>query len=298
MSNDNPVIYHIMALFVVAVWGTTFIASKVLLDHGLMPADIFFYRFLLAYLCILLVNHKQMLAENWKDEIYMALTGIFGGSLYFLAENTALQVAQASDVSILVSSSPIFTSIVLALFYQSERMSRRQTLGMLIAFIGMIFIVLNGQFILHVSVVGYLLAIGAALTWALYNLFMKKVMHKYSSQFISRKVFFYGILSIMPYYALVSPLKFDLAILSETAVWGCLLFLGLLASMYCYVIWNTAMANLGAVKTTVYLYMAPLFTIITAYIILHERITWMAILGTVILLTGMVLAEKKSKKQA
>lgn len=298
MQNDSPVIYHIMALFVVAVWGTTFIASKVLLDHGLMPADIFFYRFLLAYLCILLVNHKQLFADNWKDELYMALTGIFGGSLYFLAENTALQVAQASDVSILVSSSPIFTSIVLALFYQSERMSKRQTLGMLIAFIGMVFIVLNGQFILHVSVVGYLLAIGAAVTWALYNLFMKKVMHKYSSQYISRKVFFYGILSILPYYALVSPLKFDLDILSQTPVWGCILFLGLLASMYCYVIWNTAMANLGAVKTTVYLYMAPLFTMITAYIILHERITWMAILGTVILLAGMVLAEKKSKKAA
>ncbi|MCF0186944.1 MAG: DMT family transporter, partial [Bacteroidaceae bacterium] len=227
---------------------------------------------------------------------YLAMTGVFGGSLYFLFENTALQWAQASDVSILVSASPIFTSIVLAIFYKSERISLRQTLGMIIAFIGMIFIVLNGQFILHVSVWGYLLAIASAGTWAMYNLFMKKVMSKYSSQFISRKVFFYGLLSILPYYGFVSPLQFEFNILSQTAVWGCLLFLGLLASMYCYVLWNTAMANIGAVKTTVYLYMAPLFTMITAYIILGERITWMAVMGTVILLTGMVMAEKKSKK--
>ena len=296
MADKNPIVFHLMAIFVVAVWGTTFIASKVLLENGLTPADIFFYRFLLAYICILAINHQQVMANNWTDELYLAMTGVFGGSLYFLFENTALQWAQASDVSILVSASPIFTSIVLAIFYKSERISLRQTLGMIIAFIGMIFIVLNGQFILHVSVWGYLLAIASAGTWAMYNLFMKKVMSKYSSQFISRKVFFYGLLSILPYYGFVSPLQFELNILSQTAVWGYLLFLGLLASMYCYVLWNTAMANIGAVKTTVYLYMAPLFTMITAYIILGERITWMAVMGTVILLTGMVMAEKKSKK--
>lgn len=296
MNSSNTLIFHLLAIFVVAVWGTTFIASKVLLDFGLMPADIFFYRFLMAYIGIWFISYKRLWADNWRDELCMLGTGVFGGSLYFLSENMALKMAQASDVSILVSSSPITTTLLLSIFYQSERLSNRQWAGMFVAFIGVIFVVMNGQVILHVSPAGYLLAIGAAITWAFYNLFMKKVMGRYSSAFITRKVFFYGVLTIVPYYALVSPLKHDIAILSQAPVWGCLLFLGILASLICYVAWNRVLAALGAIKATVYIYLSPLFTILTAYLVLEEQITWMALMGTVILIAGMVMAEKKTKK--
>lgn len=295
--NNNQVTYHLLAIVVVAIWGTTFIASKVLLDWGLMPSDIFFYRFLLAYCCIWIISPRKLFADRLKDEIIMMFCGLFGGTLYFLTENMALKYGQASDVSIMVSSSPIHTTLLLSIFYQSERLNKRQSLGMLIAFIGMVLVILNGQFILHVSMLSYTLAISAGITWAFYNLCMKKVMGRYSSPFISRKVFFYGVLGILPYYGFISPLVTDRAILSQPPVWGCLLFLGILASMICYVLWNLTMAHLGAVKATVYLYLGPVFTIITAYLILDERITWMAILGMVVLMIGMVLAEKKTLRR-
>lgn len=294
-THNTGILPHLAAIMVVCVWGTTFIVTKVLLQHDMMPADIFFCRFLLAYVAIWAMSHKRLFADNWKDELCFVMCGAFGGSLYFLAENTALQYAQTSDVSILVSSCPVFSCLVLALFYKTERLSRRQTIGLLLAFLGMAMVVLNGQLVLHVSLLGYALALGAAFTWAFYVTFAKRVMHKYDSWFMTRKVFFYGLLMMTPYYIYVHPLNVDWSVIMMPEVAMSLLFLGLLASLLCYVAWNWAMLKIGASRATIYLYLAPVFTIITAAIVLDEQITWMAMLGTAVLLCGMVLAEKKKK---
>ena len=294
MKKSMLVLGHLAALFVIGVWGETFVSSKVLLNAGLMPADIFFYRFLLAYLCMLLWSHKQLWARSWQDELTFLLLGIMGGSLYFLSENMALVYSLASNVSILVSSCPIITALLCAAFYKSERLNKKQILGSLMAFVGMVLVVLNGQLILHLNPKGDALALGAALTWGFYSLLMKRVMHRYDSWFITRKVFFYGLLTILPYFAIVAPLNTQLSILSQPVVYGNLLYLGLVAAMLCYWLWNWAMSVLGAVKATNYLYVQSLFTMLFAVLILNERITWMAILGAGILILGMIRAERKN----
>lgn len=284
---------HLAALFVIMVWGETFVSSKVLLNAGLMPADIFFYRFSLAYLLIWVVSYKRIWARTIKDELVFVGLGIMGGSLYFLVENMALIYSFASNVSILVSSCPILTAMICAIFYKNERLNKKQIAGSLLAFVGMVLVVLNGQLILHLNPKGDALALGAAVTWALYSLLMKPVMHQYDSWFITRKVFFYGLVTILPYYIWVAPLKTDWNILSQPAVYGNLLYLGIVASMLCYVLWNWAMSKLGAVKATNYLYLQSLCTMLFAWLVLHERITWMAVAGALILILGMVRAEKK-----
>ena len=283
---------HLGALCVIMIWGETFVSSKILLNAGLMPADIFFYRFLLAYILIWFVSYKRIWARNKKDELTFFFLGIAGGSLYFLTENMALVYSQASNVSILVSSCPLLTALLLS-FYKSERLNSKQVLGSLLAFVGMVLVVLNGQLVLHLNPKGDALALGAALTWAFYSLLMKNVMHRYNSWFITRKVFFYGLLTILPYYVFVSPLNRDLNILGQPIVYGNILYLGIVASMLCYLLWNWCMAKLGAVKATNYLYLQSLCTMIFAWVILHDRITWMAILGACLLILGMIRAERK-----
>ena len=84
--------YHLMALVTAAIWGTTFVSTKVLIQNGLTPAEIFFYRFSLAYVVILLFSRGKLWSRSWRDEGWFALAGIFGGSLYFITENTALGI--------------------------------------------------------------------------------------------------------------------------------------------------------------------------------------------------------------
>ena len=278
---------HIVAVLVVAVWGTTFVSSKVLITHGMEPASIFFFRFLMAYVCIIFVSHKRLFASNLLDELTLLCLGMMGGSLYFLSENMALKYSTASNVGILVGTTPLLTALILALFYKSERMMLRQVCGSLVAFVGMVLVILNGQLVLHLNPLGDALALGASLTWALYSLCMKRVMGRYSVDFITRKVFGYGLLTILPYFIWVSPLQSSWQLLSTPVVAGNLLFLGFVASLGCYLVWNWVMARIGAVTATNYIYSQTLVTMAVATIVLHERITLMAVAGAVILIVGM-----------
>ena len=241
---------YFIAIMVVATWGTTFVSSKVLLNSGLMPADIFFYRFLMAYFIMLFVCHKKLRADNIKDELTFLGLGLMGGSIYFLTENMALSYSTTANVSILVSTTPIITAFVLALFYKNERMKLRQIIGSFIAFIGVTLIVLNGQLNLHLNPLGDTLALMAATTWAFYSLFMKRVMGRYSSDFITRKIFFYGVLTILPYFAIVQPLDTDTSLLFKPHIIGNLIFLGVIASSLAYLMWSWALREIGTVKAS------------------------------------------------
>ena len=279
------------------MWGTTFVSSKVLLNSGLLPADIFFVRFVIAYLCMLCLSHKRLFANSIADELTLVGLGLMGGSIYFLVENMALLHSTASNVSILVSTTPLVTAMLLAIFYKSERLSARQIFGSVLAFVGVVLVVLNGQFILHLNPLGDALALGASFTWGFYSLFMRRIMGRYSADFITRKVFFYGLVTILPYFALVHPLNIGLLTSGNMTIWGNLIFLGFVASTGGYLLWNWVMRKLGAVKSTNFIYLQSLVAMVAGHVILGERITFMAIAGAVILIVGMVLAvRKKSSK--
>lgn len=91
--------YHLIAIVVVLLWGVTFVNSKVLLNHGLQAHEIFTLRFLLAYVCIWIFFPRRLFAKSWKDELTLALLGITGGSLYFVAENMAVKIGYVTNVS-------------------------------------------------------------------------------------------------------------------------------------------------------------------------------------------------------
>ena len=294
----NLLMPYFVALFVVLMWGTTFVSSKVLLNSGLLPADIFFVRFVIAYLCMLCLSHKRLFANSIADELTLVGLGLMGGSIYFLVENMALLHSTASNVSILVSTTPLVTAMLLAIFYKSERLSARQIFGSVLAFVGVVLVVLNGQFILHLNPLGDALALGASFTWGFYSLFMRRIMGRYSTDFITRKVFFYGLVTILPYFALVHPLNIGLLTSGNMTIWGNLIFLGFVASTGGYLLWNWVMRKLGAVKSTNFIYLQSLVAMVAGHVILGERITFMAIAGAVILIVGMILAVRKKRSKA
>ena len=282
--------YHLMALLTAAIWGTTFVSTKVLIQNGLTPAEIFFYRFSLAYVVILLFSGRRLRARDWCDEGWFALAGVAGGSLYFLTENTALGITLASNVSLLVSVSPVLTVLLLALFYR-YRLRARMWVGSAAALVGVALVVFNGSFLLRINPLGDMLSLSAALSWAFYCLILRKVGGRYPSLFVTRKVFFYGLLSMACYF-LFDPLTWKGEALARPAVWMNLLFLGLVASMLCFLMWNVAVKAIGAERAAPYLYVNPLVTMLTASLVLDERITWAAVAGCVLIIGGVYWTER------
>lgn len=332
MLRSGPYGYHLAALFCVTVWGATFVSTKVLIAHGLAPAEIFLLRFAMAYLGLLPFTLRRKTAGSsgavrkkgrrdgkrtagtriggtprrnpsgrlhgtrLRDELLLAAAGLTGGSLYFLTENIALEYAPASNVSLIVCTAPVWTALLLSLVYRSERMTRRQTAGCALAFVGVVLVVLNGRFVLHLSPRGDLLALSAALLWMLYSLVIKRLGDRLPVAYVTRKVFFYGIVTILPWFAW-EPFDLPAATLRHPAVWGNLLFLGVVASLLCYVLWNAAMTRLGAVRTTNYIYLNPLVTMLTAALVIDERITPAALCGAALILSGMWLAERERRRK-
>ena len=305
--SSNKFAYHLLALAVVAVWGVTFVCTKTLIGAGMDPAGIFAVRFTLAYvgiwvLCLTGKEKVRIFSDSLKDELMFLFLGVTGGSFYFLTENTALAYAQASNVAFLVCVAPVFTAIFTLIgrrFPEGRFVDGLEDVkvgfplvgGTVLALVGMAMVLFDGSS-LELSLKGDLLSIGAALCWALYSMFMGQMTKDYGALMATRKVFFYGLLTIIPFLS-VSADSFSLSILGQPVVYLNLLFLGLIASLACFVAWNVAMSKLGNVTSTNYVYLNPVFTLITAAIILGERMTPVSMIGSVAILGGVVLAGQR-----
>jgi drug/metabolite transporter (DMT)-like permease len=269
-----------------------------LLLGGLTAAQIFILRFIIAYLLLLgysLSKGIHWLSNSWRDELNMMALGVFGGSLYFLTENSAMNYTTTTNTSIIVSLCPLFASAIIGGVYKTERLNRWQTFGTVMAALGVVMVIMNGHFVLHLSPLGDALAFGACMCWAFYSLLIIPVSKRYPTVFITRKVFFYGLLSMIPYIILHPDLNIQLVINKPTLLAN-LLFLGCVASMLCYVAWNWVLKRLGAVVATNYVYLNPVTTIVFAWMVLNEQITVWFIIGTVLILYGMYLVNTKRPK--
>ena len=292
MHTTKNYIYHLIAILTVGIWGLTFISTKVLIEHGLSPQEIFLLRFLMAYLGIWFISPRKLFADNWKDELWLLWGGVTGGSFYFFTENTALEITMATNVAFIVCTAPLLTTILSLLIYKKEKATAGLVGGSLLALVGVALVVYNGHFILKISPLGDFLTLLAAFSWAFYSLIMKKMSGRYRTTFITRKIFFYGILTILPAFIL-HPWQFSLSGLWQPAVWMNLLFLGVLASLVCFVVWNIILKQLGTVRASNYIYLNPLFTLIGSAVLLDEQFTVMSLMGAMLILGGVYWAGKR-----
>ena len=312
MKGEGKFIFHVLAFIIVTIWGVTFISTKVLINSGLTPAQIFTIRFTIAYIGIWIVclikggRDKVLFTLSLKEELMMVFLGITGGSLYFLTENTALAHTQASNAAFIVCVAPLLTLLLTLLLkrlfkgplidgLENVRLGFPLIGGTILALTGMFLVVFNG-YTLHISPKGDLLAFGAALCWALYSQFMSQMTIRYGTFFATRKVFIYGLLTIIPVILLSDNSNLGSVDFGATKVWGNLLFLSILASLLCFISWNRVMAAIGNVTSTNYVYLNPVITLIAAIIILGESMNATAAIGSAMILGGVILAGVNTKK--
>lgn len=293
MKDHGRLTGYLFALFTILVWGSTFISSKKLLVFY-TPAQIMLTRFLLAY-CALWLLRPRRLPLTLRQEGAFLLLGLTGCSIYFYTENTALTYTLASNVSIIVAAAPIFTAVI-AHLAGVERFRRNTLWGFLIAFTGVVLVVCNGTFVLKLNPRGDLLALCAALCWAVYSVLLRRTEGAMDLILVTRRTLFWGLVTALP-LVLLEGAPFPAAPLLTPTVAGNFLFLGLLGSGLCYVLWNNAFRLLGVVSTNNFIYLGPFITIVTARIFLQESISPLALLGAALITAGVAAAQRRPREK-
>ena len=293
---NSPLLGHSAALFTVFVWGVTFISTKILLED-FHAAEILFLRFAMAFVALYLSSPGRLPEMTRQRRLLLAGAGFSGICLYYLLENIALGYTLASNISVILCASPMFTALMARIILRGEeRLGLFFYAGFFVAMSGICLISFSGSTELKLNPLGDLLAIAAALVWAFYAC-LTRIMGRWGCNVIqvTRCTFGWGLIFMLPCLFL-----FDLQWSTERFfkpenVFN-LFFLGLCASAMCFTTWNIAVRTLGTVRTSLYIYLVPVITVIVAALVLDERLTVMSASGAVLTLAGLFISQMDSRR--
>lgn len=289
---------HLVALGTVAVWGLTFVSTKILLEVS-APVEILFARFLIGACALTLLRPRRLRLATRSHELLFASAGLTGVALYFLLENIALTVTAASNVGVIVATSPLFTALITAALGQRSALTVRFIVGFALAMGGVALVSFTSHGASGGSGWGNLLAVGAALTWAVYSTILKRISDLgYEPVASTKRIFAWGLLFCLPLLPLLGAQPSSVLALAQPLYLFNLLFLGLVASAACYVSWGWAVAKLGAAKTSAYIYLVPVVTVTASALILREALSLPMVAGAVLTLAGLVLSEYTPRSSA
>lgn len=294
--NTKTKMGHIFSLITILIWGTTFISTKLLLTD-FQPVEILLFRFVIGLLMLFICYPHRLKGTSIKQELTFFAAGFCGICMYYLLENIALTYTMASNIGVIISVAPFFTAILSQLFLKGQEKLRINFLiGFAVAMLGIFLISFNGS-TLQWNPLGDLLALLAAFLWACYSVLTRKISsYEYHTILTTRRVFCYGILCMIP-AAFLFEFNWDLTRFSNPIYLVNLIYLGIGASALCFVTWNFAVKLLGAVKTSTYIYLVPVITVIASALILQEKITLLSGLGTGLTLVGLFLSESQIFKK-
>lgn len=290
----NKIQGHTLALITILVWGVTYIASKILLQNY-NEIQVIVFRLIIAYAVLWIMKPDPNPPTSLKNELLFIVLALFGVVLYFLFENSALTTSSAANVSIIISFAPIATTIGMRLVSKKERLTAPKIIGFFIAIVGVALVVFNGAVVLKINPRGDFLAIGAMLAWAIYSILSPYMLARFDNILLTRRCTFYSLIPLAAITLIRDGIP-DISPLLTIRSGGSLLLLGILGSGLCYLWWNKAIKTIGVVVTTNYLYLSPFITMISGWLILEEDIHTMGVIGAVLIIGGIVVSNKKSKK--
>ncbi len=292
--------YHLVALFTVFVWGITFVSTKVLLVD-LSPLWILLIRFVVGFGALCVMRPHLLRMKQKRHELLFVAAGMTGIAAYYLLENVALVFTTATAVGVIVAASPLFTALLSALLGDRSALTGRFFCGFLIAMGGLMVVSAGtniddpmtafGDF----SLFGDLLALLAALVWAVYSMLVKKISEAgYETVVSTKRIFLWGLVFTVPIAFLFGGTLPSGETLLEWQNVANLLFLGLIASAACFVTWGASVKHLGATASTTYIYLVPAITATASVLILGEPLNAFIVGGLLLTIGGLILSQKKS----
>ncbi|WP_195694780.1 DMT family transporter [Priestia megaterium] len=278
------------AIMSISFWGISFVSTKAVLDK-LDPYTLLVLRFGIGalFLLVLLVLKRYPLNIPLKYIPHLIVLGILGVFIHQVIQATALLTINASAAGWIISFSPVFT-VILSVFFLHEKMTLLKASGIIVAIIGVLLVTTSSnQHSLQLPVnIGYLLMVLSTLNWAIYSVLLKKLDIQLPSLVITFYMCLIGFTLTTPF--LVRNKGWEIMPFLTSVEWAHLLFLGVFVSGVAYWYWAKALEVLEASQVSVFLYLEPVATLITAVLLLREKIIPVSILGGVIIIVGVIVA--------
>lgn len=286
-SNKKQKSAYISALFTVILWASAFPAVRYCLEYY-SPQSIMLFRFLISSAIFIIIAFIKKIRLPYKKDLLLFITdGLIGIFFYMLFLNMGTKLVPSGISSFIVSSAPIF-SIILSILILKEKIRINSLIGILISFFGLILITVSqiNNFSLNI---GILLLIGSALSTSLHSIFQRQLLKIYTPiETTTYSIFFATLFMLLFIPDLIKELP-------ETplAVNSILIYLGVFPAAIAFLLWGYALSKTEkTVHITMFLYLAPFISSLIAYFWLHEKLSFLAVSGGIIIILGMILSDK------
>ncbi|MBT2569626.1 DMT family transporter [Planococcus sp. ISL-110] len=284
-----------LALFSVLIWGSSFAAIRVGLQGGYDAGQNVLVRFLIAsalfFIFALWPGTKFHLPQK-GDIIRILVLGWIGISVYHIFVTFGMETISAGTAGMLVGSGPIFTALIAA-FILKERLTGLGWIGLGIGFIGILFIAFGSAGASLTLTNGALLVLIAAFASAIFFVFQKPLLTRYSAIELTAYFTWAGTLPFL----IFSPGL--LSAMQETTLEAhfATLYVGVFPAAIAYVTWATALSLANASSVSSLIYLEPAVAILVAWMWLHELPTPLSLIGGVIAIGGVMIVNLMGRKR-
>lgn len=291
---EKRFIVHLSGVIAMVFWGLSFIWSTQVFKY-LNPTTTIFFRLIISTIFLggLLFIFRLSERVERKDLKLFALAALFEPFLYFIFESYGLLNAAPVVSSAIIATIPLFTPIA-AFFFLKERLTLWNIAGFIISFFGVIFMLLNKNLELTISVKGIIFLFSAVFVAVAYSISLRKLTLLYKPLTITFVQNIIGMIYFIPMFFIMEKIS-PSQIMEFGSYLLPLLSLGIFASSVAYTLWAFTFSKLGAAKANIYSNLIPVFTAIFSCIIIGESITTQKILGILLVISGLILSQLKFK---
>ncbi|MBU0685230.1 MAG: DMT family transporter [Candidatus Thermoplasmatota archaeon] len=287
-------LYIILALTIL-IWGNSFVVVKVAIDDGASPMLIAMARFIVASSIfggyLIWKRPKGIDRVDMKKFLVLAFIGI---GVYYFFQYYGVKFAGPSITSILVTMLCPIMIFLISSSRLGEKMNSGQKTGLLVSAAGSYLVITGGSlsFISEwVALLGGVFGVVCAVFWAIYTVEGKKIVKKYDPLVSTAYLTLLGTVMLVPLAAadafLYQPVVFP------PSFFFAALYLGVLCTVIGYVFWFRALTGLTASSTGATLFFEPVVTILFAWIILGQGIGWLAGIGGVLVMIGVIMVSRR-----
>lgn len=286
---NNNKVAHIMAILLMTVWSLSYLSIKVIVEE-VEPTLSAFYRFLIAAIILYVINKIKHSEEKIlkEDRVKMMFSGVFGVAVYFFFENYSVAYTSAANVAILIATIPIFTLFSQRIIFK-EKLTLFKIIGAAFSVFGIVIIIASKERVSLFSKgsIGDLMALGAVMSWIIYNIITSKFKGNYKSLTVTTYQLIWGTVFLSP-ALIINYINRNITIPSKSAVIN-ILFLSILCSCIGYLVYIYCLKELGATIITTYINLQPIISLIAARAILKEAVTIWQVIGCMVIILGVFL---------